>query len=898
MPLQPGTTLGPYQIDAPLGAGGMGEVYKATDTRLDRTVAIKVLPEHVANDPDLKQRFEREAKTVAALNHPHICTLYDIGNQDGIDFLVMEYLDGQTLAQRLEKGALPLDLALTVAIEIADALDKAHRQGIVHRDLKPANIMLTKAGAKLLDFGLAKPSAVGTGADSALPTMSAGLTAKGAILGTLQYMAPEQLEGDDTDARTDIFAFGTTFYEMVTGERAFSGKSQASLIGSILKDEPRPMTALQPVSPPILDRVVRKCLAKDADRRWQTVQDLHDELQWIAEGGASETQVSTAVASDAAGERPSWSLLLGAVLGVGVLAGLVGWGVARPEQIVQQATRFEVSVTSADRLDTGSVAISPDGRTLVYVTLRDSRQQLVRRAMGEFEAIPIPGTEDGNRPFFSPDGRWIGFFAGGELKKVQLDGGPAITLGLVSGFGHVGSWGADGTILYTVGGGTPGVSRISAEGGTPESLTVPDAGAGDRLHGQPAWLPSSTAFVFTSWADVPPTPEGGRVEVFSLTTGERRILTSGFSPQYSSSGHLLFARSDGLWAAPFDATDLVLAGDPRPVVEEVLVSPFGLATYATARDGSLVYVPRGTGGSATRLVWVDRAGRPTPLLDTDDHFAFPRLSSDGVRVAVAIGEDGPFTGLGDIWLYEVERGGRTRLTFNRDVANRFFPTWTPDGSRIVHQAGGELFWSRTDGTGQSEPLLIRNAGPTYPFSFAPDGQTLAFYENHPATGRDIWMLPMAGDQTPQPFLVTPFEERSPLFSPDGRWLAYVSDETGAVEVYVTPYPGADRKIPVSTGGGTEPMWARDGRELFYRTADELMVVTFDSVTGRAGTPTALFTDGFVRDESAGAVSANYDISLDGERFVMVDRVQALATQQSIRVVLDWSEELTERVPVP
>ncbi len=566
MPLEPGARLGPYEIQTSLGAGGMGEVYTATDTRLDRTVAIKVLPSELAADPERRERFEREAKTISSLNHPHICSLFDVGQQDGIDFLVMEHLEGETLADRLTKSALPLDQALRYAIEIADALDKAHRQGIVHRDLKPGNIMLTKAGAKLLDFGLAKlrglEEQAGLSQLSAQATLDQPLTQQGTILGTFQYMAPEQIEGQEADARTDIWAFGGVLYVMVTGKRAFVGKSQASLIGAILEREPAPISSIEAMSPLALDHLVNICLAKDPENRWQSARDVTRELQWIAEG---DSPVAGTAAPPRAGWRHTRPLTLSALVVGAVLAGVAVWSTTRPEPAFPRPpSRFAVTVPDGVRLPSNQgIALSPDGQALVFPA--GTPQQLFRRRMRELAVEPIRGTEGGIRPFFSPDGQWVGFFT-------------------------------------------------------------------------------------------------------------------------------------------------------------------------------------------RHLVWVDRDGRMTPLTDTRDHYAFPRVSPDGARVAVAVGKESVAGGAADIWLYEIERGSRTRLTFSQN-SRCYFPVWTPDGSRVAHGLTSDsfdLFWTPADGTGQSEPLLTAPFA-QLPFSWAPDGRTLAFYEIHPDTRRDIWMLPLEGDRPPNRF---------------------------------------------------------------------------------------------------------------------------------------------------
>ena len=674
MPLASGTTLGPYQIEAPVGAGGMGEVYRARDTRLDRTVAIKVLPEHVAADPDLKQRFEREAKTISNLNHPHICTLHDIGTQDGIDFLVMEYLDGETLAQRLEKGALPLDQALTIAIEIADALNKAHRQGIVHRDLKPGNIMLTKAGAKLLDFGLAKLKATGTvGATefSAATTQSEPLTERGTILGTLHYMSPEQVEGKEVDARADVFAFGAVLYEMVTGERAFAGDTQASVMGAILKDDPRPVSALQPTSPPMLDRVVKKCLAKDPDGRWQTVHDLHDELTWIAQGDA---QVGASASTAATGGQPKGLTAIGWRV-AGVVSTALGLAAAvwvlRPSPQPVNAARVIVSLLPADSLvgpvrnGVSQVTVSRDGTTLAYVGVRDGERELYIRELAVDDARAVPDSTDANLPFFSPDGEWVGFFAAGFLKKVSVGGGTPITLAEAPA-PRGGSWNENGMIVFA----SPSraaLSRVSADGGTPETVTVLDAEHGETSHRQPRFLPGGRAIVF--FAET--TGREGRIVVQSLETGERRDLMEGATrPRYSPTGHLLYVQGGTNMAAPFDLERLELAGAGVPILPDE-------ATLLDVSDtGTLADLATEASRRSSRLVWVTRTGQEEPLAVPPRNYRHPRLSPDGRRVAVDIEEAGDR----NIWLYDISREGLTKLTSGGD---NLWPVWTPnpDNSR-------------------------------------------------------------------------------------------------------------------------------------------------------------------------------------------------------------------------
>ena len=697
MPLQAGTSLGPYQIEAPLGAGGMGEVYKAIDTRLDRTVAIKVLPEHVASDPDLKQRFEREARTVAALNHPHICTLYDIGTQDGINFLVMEYLDGQTVAQRLEKGALPLDQALQVAIEIADALDKAHRQGIVHRDLKPANIMLTKAGAKLLDFGLAKlKPADQVGGLSAMATQSAGLTGEGKILGTLQYMAPEQLEGKDVDARTDIFAFGATVYEMVTGQKAFTGESQASLIGAILKDEPQPISTLQSISPPALDRLVDTCLAKDPDDRWQSARDVGREIGWMAENdsGASKLVQGLGVSRSVV-SRQGVPLALAALVVGGMITGIGVWSVTRtPPPAV---ARYRVTPLHA--FSQRNIALTPDGGRMVYRGGRDAPHFFVRPLVG-LEATPLLEGLDENPslPFVSPDGTSVGYVGRpGVLKRVSILGGPPVTICDCRAPGGA-SWGTDDRIIFARQfGDNAGLWRVAADGGDPEPLTTLDDNLGQRSHAWPDILPGGEAVLFTIVPDGP--IENAQIALLTLESGDYRVLIPGSYPRYVSTGHIVYAMGGSLWAVAFDIDQGALVGAPVPVVEDVIMYSDGEAFFAVTRDGgSLVYASGETTSGGRSLVWVDRQGQEqflelTPGLD----YHAPRVSPDGTRAAFHYPEPDSGGGM-DMWVFEFGRRTSRRLT-SAPTYNGI-PNWTPDGERLAflhREATRQLFWALVRG---------------------------------------------------------------------------------------------------------------------------------------------------------------------------------------------------------
>jgi eukaryotic-like serine/threonine-protein kinase len=887
MMLVAGSKLGPYEILSAIGAGGMGEVYRARDTRLERTVAVKILPDHLSDRAELRERFEREARTVASLNHAHICTLFDIGQQDGTDFLVMEYLEGETLAERLKKGALPLNQVLQYAIEISDALDKAHRKGITHRDLKPSNIMLTKSGTKLLDFGLAKlrgPQAAVANL-SALPTEGSGLTAQGTIVGTLQYMAPEQVEGKEADARTDIFAFGVLVYEMATGKKAFEGKSSASVIGAILKDNPPPISSLQPMTPPALDRVVKKCLVKEPEDRWQNAKDLTDELKWIADESAPRSVPSAAPVAPA---RSPWRWAVFstvACLAVASIAAFAVWFL-RPVP-PRPVTRFTISLPAGQRLvglDTPTIALSPDGTRLAYIAAQGSGPpQLYLRAMASPDARPIPGTEAATDPFFSPDGQWLGFFAGGKLKKVSVSGGAAVTLADASN-PQGASWGSQGMIAF----GSEGdavLVQVSDAGGTPQALTHLEKGEND--HDWPEFLPGDKTVLFAASGD---DRANGQVTIQSLAAGTRRNLIQGAThPHYAPSGQLVYAHAGTLMAVPFDLQRLAVTGAAVPVVDGVLQSTSsGAAQYSFSATGSLVYVVGAVQATVqNRLVWVSHNGAEQPLPAPLREYTRLRLSPDGRRLAATI-ED-------QVWLYDLSRETLSRFTFEGD--QNLVPVWTPDGKRIAFVSGkegtGNIFWQLADGSGGLERVTTSEYRQV-PASWSADGQLLAFVEFNPNKRFEIWVLRM-GDRKAQPFLQTRFNEAAPRFSPDGRWLAYVSDESGRYEVYVQPYPGPGGKWQISTGGGTEPVWNPNGRELFYRSGNKMMTVDIATQPGfAAGKPRMLFEGRYL--DAPNPVTANYDVSPDGQRFLMTKESEESSSATQINVVLNWFEELKQKVP--
>jgi serine/threonine-protein kinase len=895
MALQPKQRLGPYEILAAVGAGGMGEVYRAKDTRLDRTVAIKVLPSHLADKPELRERFEREARTIASLNHPHICTLHDIGHQDGVDYLVLEYLEGETLAERLKKGPLPIEQVLKYAIEIADALDKAHRKGITHRDLKPGNIMLTKSGTKLLDFGLAKLKQEASPVTplSQRPTAASGMTAEGTILGTLQYMAPEQVEGktSEIDARTDIFAFGAVVYEMATGKKAFEAKTQASLIAKILETEPTPMTSLQPMTPPALDRVVKKCLAKEPDKRWQDASDLCDELKWIAEA-SGQTGAFTATAASRP-RRSRGPILLSTVsLIVAAGAALAIWNLKSAPPAPPAVSRSMFALPSGQQLagfDQPALALSPDGKHMVYVAALGGVQQLYLRSMDSFETKPIPGTEGATGPFFSPDSQWVAFFANNKLNKVSISGGAPLALCDASG-NNGGAWGSNDMIAFETGGlGNAHLSMVPAAGGTPQSLT-PVESTKDQvfLQAWPEFLPGAKAVLFNGTSN-PLSPASTQLLLYVPKTGERRVLVQGgMRPRYASSGHLIYQQSGSLMAVPFDLGRLELKGTPSPVVDGVMeFVGTGSAQYSFSNNGTLAYIPGTNPGTQSKLVWVDRKGVEQTLAAPLHAYAWPRVSPDGTRVVVEIGESG-----GQLWIYDLGRETLSLLTLEGAGNNN--PAWTPDSKRVTFTSGapGNLFWELADGSAKAERLTT-SPHRQIPNSWSQDGQTLAFVENNPTVGgQQIWTL-HPSDREPKLFLqLSHTRVTAPKFSPDGRWLAYSSDESGRFEVYVQTYPGPGGKRQVSADGGTEPVWNPKGRELFYRHGDQMMAVDVATQPSfSAGKPRVLFQGHYMTVASI----PDYDVSADGQHFLMVKGGQEQAASQ-INIVQNWFEELKQKVP--
>jgi Tol biopolymer transport system component len=869
----------------------MGEVYRARDTRLDRVVAIKILPETLAADPQFRNRFDREARTISQLEHPHICALYDVGEQDGTSFLVMQYLEGETLEARLKKGAFPLDQALAIAIQIASALDTAHRAGIVHRDLKPGNIMLTNTGAKLLDFGLAKAgeaAAAGAGL-SMLPTTPPGLTVQGTILGTFQYMAPEQLEGQEADARTDIFAFGAFLYEMLTGKKAFVGKSQASLIGAILKDDPPPISTLQPVAPALLNRTVTRCLAKEPDARWQSARDLLEELKWIAERSPATLPVAVA-------ERWKMRERLAWIVAAACALAAVGFLIFafRREPAAAQAVQFVVLPPEKGNFsDDGQagtnpqpqLAISPDGRLLAFVvTTADGRARLWVRSLDAVAPRMLPGTEGAAHPFWSPDSRFIGFFAAASLKKIDVNGGPAQVLCDSPGT-RGGTWNRDGVIVFARFW-TDGLYRVSATGGTPVLVTKIDPTRHELWHRWPEFLPDGRHFLFMSRSTQP-----GQDGIYagSLDWPETsRVLATDSRVAFAPPGYLLFVREGTLLAQSFNADTLRLIGDAVPAAAKVGAYPVtGEAAFSSSATG-LAYAS-GVAIPASQLTWFDRSGRTFGTIGATGPNRNAALSRDGTRVAVQ--REDLDSGGNDLWVVDVAGGSTSRFTFGS--AQKRSPVWSPDGNRIAfgsYVGTTDLYQKNTNGAGGEELLLKTGATGALATDWSSDGRVLVYDAAGPKTSYDLWILPLVGDRTPHPFLQTGFVETQGQLSPDGRWMAYSSDETGVREVWVQPVPASGAKWQLSTEGGAEPRWRRDGSELFYVAGTGMLMavpIKAGAPTLEAGPPKPLFE---THRPYTGPLFSNYVPAADGQRF-LVNTTAADTPPSPITVVLNWTAAL-------
>jgi eukaryotic-like serine/threonine-protein kinase len=892
MALTSGTKLGPYQIESLLGAGGMGEVYRARDTRLDRTVAIKILTQGVADTPEVRQRFEREARAVSSLNHPHICVLYDVGNQGGIEYLVMEYLDGETLAARIAKSPLSTAELLRYASQIADALDKAHRQGIVHRDLKPANVMLTKTGAKLLDFGLAKGEEIFQGDIDSSPTMSRPLTVQGSIVGTMQYMSPEQLEGKTVDARSDIFSFGAVLYEMATGKKAFEAKSHASLIASILKEEPRPMRELQPLTPPGLEHIVKACLAKDPDDRPQSAHDLKLEFDWIRESSGISQLAQPAVEGSSSRRRTLSAIVVSVVctaLAVGALAYLL-----RPQSA--PAERLEFSIPLQEEMT--HLALSADGHMLAFVSpdsVSGANKVRVQR-IGSPTVTVLPGTDGASYPFWSPDDAYVGFFADGKLKKVALSGGTPQVLATAT-TGRGGTWGRRGVIVFS-----PQASgwlwKINADGSNLSPLTE-KAFDGTTIisHRWPVFLPDGEHLLFSTLTFTNPSNDQSSGIYLGSLAGEAKIVAPlGRSNSGYANGYLFYLdEKKSLRVTPLDIAKATAASDSTVVADLVGFQPsIFWGAFSVADNGTVVYNPN-VGAVLSTLTWYDRAGKELGTVGDIGVLSNPNFSPDDSRVALDMA-DVKATSV-NVWLNDVKHGTNSRFTF--DNAEDVGGVWSRDGSLIAYRslqaADTNVFVKQAQGLQPARAIFsVKDSGQVSddinPNSWSLDDKELLCTLQPATGGSQLVLLSSSGSKLTR-FLTTKTSETNGQISPDGKWVAYASNESGDWEIYVTTYPTAAGKWQVSRSGGTEPSWRGDGKEIFYIGPGSMLTAVPVSSDGTfaAGNPTPLFRTQF-RAPVSSTDQFSYDVTKDGQRF-LVNRYAKPAHVAPLQIVLNATAEL-------
>ncbi|HKV99949.1 MAG TPA: protein kinase [Vicinamibacterales bacterium] len=888
MPLPAGARLGPYEILAPLGAGGMGEVYKARDTRLERIVAIKVLPDALQLDAHFRERFEREAKSISALNHPNICTLHDIGHQDGVDYLVMEYLEGETLASRLAKGPLPLAEALKTATEIAGALDKAHRQGIVHRDLKPGNVMLTKTGAKLLDFGLAKTGAANISGvqPTMLPTVTAPLTAQGTLLGTFQYMSPEQVEGEDADARSDVFAFGAVLHEMLTGQKAFTGKSQASLLSAILKDQPPLVSSVQPFAPPMLDRIVKTCLAKDRDDRFQSAHDLLMQLQWVAEGGSAAGVPAPIVAHRKHRERFAWIAL--AVVTLLWLATLVpAWNALRPPA---PATPVEFTITPADVTNMGAWAplVAPNGTAVIFPAWRSrpgDRLTLWMRPLNDIEARPITGTEapQNQTAFWSSDSRSIGFVIGTKLLRIDAGGGPVQTICELPGIFMGGAWSRNDEIVFAVIDGR--LFRVPASGGTPVELARSEqARAEGFTYISPWFLPDGRHFLITAWhAD----PDKRAVQVRSIDdAAATTVVKAGSNGIYASPGYVLYHRDGTLVAQSFDATRRVVSGDPINLKQVTFNRNTGRGAFSVSESGVLAYRSGVAPDPMSMLTWYDGKGTILGSVGEAGPYNQMRLSPDEARVALSFLDLKLSTFMVSV------------LDLSSRITSRVTPAgqswndqvWAPTSESIAFETrpkGIRDFYTHTVGSADLTLAFESKDDPKWLDDWSPDGSYLLFHLPPPAK---LFYVPLKGDRRPVQLMTSSGSVDGAHFSPDGKWVVYQSNETGSWEVWVASFPAFDHRRQVSAHGGGQAWFRGDSREIFYLRQDGKMMSVTISSEARNGAlvftpPVELFQSPIA---TPNLTIDQYAVTRDGRRFLFLQPQGERTLDSPIGVVVNWT----------
>ncbi len=883
-----GQTISHYRVLEKIGEGGMGEVYRAEDTNLDREVAIKVLPEQFTQDPQRLARFEREAKLLASLNHPNIAAIYGFEHSDETHFLVLELVEGETLAERVAKGALPVEEALEVCRQIAEGVEAAHEKGVIHRDLKPATVKVTPEGkVKILDFGLAKAfeEKIPAADIAQSPTLTEEMTKAGVILGTAGYMSPEQAQGKPVDKRADVFAFGAVLYELLTGERAFQGETITETIAAVLKSEPE-WEALPLTTPWRIQDLLRRCLTKDPHDRLRDIANVRVEVKLALKEPATVSPIGGT--SPMVSARQLWVIAVGLIIATAIASGIGVWSLMPSSPSEPRPLRkFVIRTAQAGGLESNrsnDVAISSDGKHIVY----RAQNQLYLRPLDGLIATPIPGTTGVDRNFFiSPDGEWVGFVVTDKLIKGSLVGGAAMTICDAPTM-EGGSWGSDDTIVFAT---NEGLYRVSANGGQPETLASPDLDKDELEYQEPKIRPGGKAVLFAIYS-----VDGSyRTAILSLETGEKRILVEGArAPQYAPTGHLTYelTGTGTLMAVPFDPSELAVTGDAVPILEGVRtagVMTQGTADYSFSGDGTLVYID-GESSIERSLVWVDHSGVESQITDEKRAYENPVISPNGKQVALNIQNN--------VWIYDLEGNSFSRLTLEGNLNRQ--PTWAPDGKWIVFRSNrddpGNLYRKPADGSGSTERLTT-SPFTQAPYSWSPDGSAIALIEIHPETGFDVLTLSMDSDTEPQVLIRTSVRDCCPQFSPDGHWLAYVSAETGREHVYVLSYPGAEDKWLVSgEQGGGEPVWSPDGRELYYRIGDQMIAVDIEiEPTFKAGKPRVLFTASYAH-HPLNRASQFYDISPDGQRFLMIKDEGTPANQ--INVVLNWFEELKRLVPTP
>ena len=886
--MTPGTKLGRYEIRSKLGAGGMGEVYQGRDAQLGREVAVKVLPTTISNDPDRLRRFEQEACAASALNHPNILVVHDIGIHDGTTYVVSELLEGETLRKRIGGSAMSQRRAVDYALQIANGLAAAHEKGIIHRDLKPDNIFITKDGrVKILDFGLAKLTQLdGTQSQTDVPTRRVD-TDPGVVMGTVGYMSPEQLKGRPIDPRSDIFAFGAILYEMLSGRRAFHGESAADTMSAILKEDPPDLSDTNKNVAPALERLVSHCLEKNPEARFHSARDVAFALESISgsAAGANETTISQSVVPTTSRAR-QW--LPWAVVSAGLLlAGIITWTYFRRQPTDAapiEAMRFPI-VMPEKAVIFGPPTISPDGRLVVFrLNTGDGKELLWLRPLGSFEARPLAGTDGALQPFWSPDSRSVAFFANGKLKRIGVSGGSAQTI-CDAPSNHSGAWGHDGTILFSRAVAS-GLYRVPAAGGTPSQVTTVDASRSEIEHIWPYFLPDGRHFLFLARNAQ---PENSAIYVGALDSNETtRLLQAHSSVAFAPPGYVLFVRETTLMAQGFDADTLQLKADAFPVAEQtVRNSVIGRAMFSVSENGVLVY--RVGGINSSQLIWFDRSGKQLSALTQPANNNAPSLSPDEKHVAVSRVDPNTATAA-DIWLLDSERGSQIRLTTDPGVDS--FPSWSPNGDRVTfvstRNAVTSIYQKRSNGSSPEEPL-VSSAELKYNPTWSPDGQTIIYAQLNPKTNVDLYLLSLSGEKKSTSWLQTNFIEAQPRFSPNGRWIAYASNETGRFEVYVESFPATGTKLPMSIGGGSQPQWRADGRELYYYTPDRKLVaveVNGDGPTFTVGPARPLFEIRVAAVDQSFPGNGYYTVTHDGKRF-LVSSLPDSPDRQQINVVVNW-----------